>query len=219
VHRIALTFDDGPDEVYTPRILDLLAKEHVQAAFFVLGMKLESRAGLALVRRAANEGHLIGNHSFSHPMLTRLSAQEIRSELLRTHDLISEFEPKQRLFRPPYGCYNETVKAVAKELKYKTVLWNVNAGDWKEENESSLWVDVAIEQITRQHLSICLLHDLRQTADHLPQLIERVKRLRRSQFVRYDRRRNLESLVRSSWVRSTGAVRNWRQARRTKRLD
>lgn len=205
MHKIVLTFDDGPEPDHTPRILDLLAEEGVRAVFFVIGERVLRHGALDIVRRAASAGHLIGNHSFSHPNLTELAPEEIRSQIVRTHDLISEFEPKRRLFRPPYGAHNETVLSVAKSLNYKTVLWNVNSMDWRTENNPSDWVDIAIEQISVRHLSICLCHDLDRTADHLPQLFERVKRLPNRQFVGYDRRRDFSWLVQGARQR----IRDW----------
>ena len=191
MHKVILTFDDGPEPEHTPRILDLLAKEGIQAVFFVVGEKVKSAGGLDIVRRAASEGHLIGNHTFSHPNLTRLSPEDVRSQIVRTHEIISEFEPKQKLFRPPYGSYNETVKVVVKKLRYEPIWWNVTSGDWKTENEPSAWVEVAIEQIRTRRRAICLCHDTSRTADHLPQLLEKVKQLSNYQFVRYDRCRSL----------------------------
>ena len=195
MHKIVLTFDDGPDPEHTPRILDLLAEEDVPALFFVVGERLRRPGALDIVRRAASAGHLIGNHTFSHANLTELSSEDIRTQILRTHDLIAEFEPKKKLFRPPYGACNKIILDIAKSLNYKTVLWNVNSMDWKAENHPSEWVDIAIEQIRVRHLAICLCHDLGHTADHLPQLFERVKQLQNRQFVRYDRRRDLRWLV------------------------
>lgn len=209
MHRVVLTFDDGPDPEHTPRILDALAKEHVQAVFFILGMRLESQGALDIVGRAASEGHLIGNHTFNHLKLTQHSPEEIRSEILRNHELISQFEPKQKLFRPPFGSCNEKVKEVARSLDYETVLWNVDSGDWKPENKPSAWVDVATDQIGARHLSICLCHDYGHTADYLPHLLEEVKQLSNSQFVSYDKRRDLQSIALSCWTNSTRWVNNW----------
>jgi peptidoglycan-N-acetylglucosamine deacetylase len=189
--KVILTFDDGPEPEHTPRILDILAKENVQAVFFVLGEKLQSTGALDIVRRATSEGHLIGNHTFSHPNLTRLSPEEIRSQIVRTHRIISDFEPKQKLFRPPYGSSNETVKAVVKELNYEAVWWNADSGDWNTENQPSAWVDFAIERIRARRRAICLCHDTGHTADHLPQLLEKVKQLPKYRFARYDHCRTL----------------------------
>lgn len=195
MHKVVLTFDDGPVLGHTPRILDALAKYNVPGLFFVIGERLQVPGAREIVRRAAREGHLIGNHTFNHLNLTEVSAEKVRSQILRTHDLISEFEPKRRLFRPPYGACNETVKAIAKELDYRIVLWTASSEDWRAENRSSAWVDIALEQISARHLAICLCHDLPHTAEHLPRLIERVRVLSSHKFVSYHGCRDLKWLV------------------------
>ena len=195
VHKVVLTFDDGPILEHTPRILDALAKYDVPGLFFVVGERLQAPGAREIVRRAAREGHLIGNHTFNHPNLTKVSPEEVRSQIYRTHELISEFQPRRRLFRPPYGACNDTVKAVAEELDYRVVLWSASSEDWRAENRSSAWVDIALEQISVQHLAICLCHDLPHTAEHLPRLIERVRLLSNRRFVSYDGRRDLKWLV------------------------
>ena len=199
MHRVVLTFDDGPDPECTPRILDVLAQEGVQALFFILGMRLEVPGALEIVRRAANEGHLIGNHSHNHHRLSELPADAVESEIMKTHHLIAEFEPKQKLFRPPFGARNQTVEAVANKLGYRMVLWNVDSADWKDENKPSGWVDVALAQIQSRFMAICLCHDYGHTADHLQQLIQRTRQVSHSQFVRYDQRKNLRSIVSGWW--------------------
>jgi len=195
VDKVVLTFDDGPIPEHTPRILDALAKYDVPGLFFSIGERLQVPGTREIVRRAAREGHLIGNHTFNHPNLTKVSPEEVRSQILRTHELISEFEPKRRLFRPPYGACNDTVRAVAKELGYRTVLWTASSEDWRAENWSSAWVDIAVEQISARHLAICLCHDLPHTAEHLPRLIERVRLLASHKFVSFYGRRDLKWLV------------------------
>ena len=195
MHKVVLTFDDGPNIEHTPFILDALAKYNVPGLFFVIGDRLNVPGALEIVRRASREGHLIGNHTFNHPNLTEVSREEIRSQILRTHDLISEFEPRRKLFRPPYGACNETVKAVAKELGYETLLWSASSKDWLPENESSAWVDIAVEEISSQHIAVLLCHDRKHTAEHLPRLIERVRLLSNCKFVNYHRRRDFKWLV------------------------
>jgi peptidoglycan/xylan/chitin deacetylase (PgdA/CDA1 family) len=195
VHRVVLTFDDGPNIEHTPLILDALAKYNVAALFFVIGERLNVPGALEIVRRASREGHLIGNHTFNHLNLTELSPEEIRSQILRTHDLISEFEPKRKLFRPPYGACDEAIKAIAKVLGYETVLWSASSKDWLPENESSAWVDIAVEEISSQHIAVLLCHDLKHTAEHLPRLIERVQLLSTYKFVTYYNRRDVKWFV------------------------
>jgi peptidoglycan/xylan/chitin deacetylase (PgdA/CDA1 family) len=195
VHKIVLTFDDGPVPEHTPRILDALANYKVPGLFFVVGQQLKLSGATEIVRRAASEGHLIGNHSFNHLDLTQLSRGEIRSQILRTHELISRFEPRRRLFRPPYGACNNTVKSVAKELGYEVVFWNTSSEDWRPENASSVWVKIAIDQISAQHVAICLCHDRPHTADYLPDFLRRVRQLGRYEFVDYYHRRDLKALL------------------------
>lgn len=192
---MVLTFDDGPNAEHTPRILDALAKEKVPAVFFVLGEQVQKPGGLELVRRAAAEGHLIGNHTFSHPRLTELSINDIRSQILRTHELIAEFEPQPGLFRPPFGSSNDTINATARELGYQTVLWNTSFEDWRPENQPTAWVEIAMKQIEARHLAICLGHDLLHTAEHLPTLLQEIKRSPDRKFVRYDDRKDFMWLV------------------------
>jgi peptidoglycan-N-acetylglucosamine deacetylase len=210
VHKIVLTFDDGPIPEHTPRILDALAKYGVPALFFVVGERLSAPGAVEIVRRAAREGHLIGNHTFNHSNLTNVPPEEIRSQILRTHALVSQFEPKRKLFRPPYGACNDTVKAIAKELGYEIVLWNASSDDWTPENKSSAWVDTAVHQVSPQHISICLCHDLPHTAEYLPRFLERVQRLSTHEFVNYFHRRDLKWLVDGvgrrtrNWLKGTG---------------
>lgn len=192
MHKIVLTFDDGPVPEDTARILDCLAEYKLPALFFVVGERLANPASLEIVHRAAREGHLIGNHSFSHPNLTELSAEEVRWQIARTHDLVSQFEPRRKLFRPPYGASNDTVKAIAKELGYEMVFWNASSEDWRPENASSAWVNIAIDQISTQHIAICLCHDRPHTAEHLPQFLERVRLRSTHKVVSYYRRRDLK---------------------------
>src|SRR5690606_9438289 len=100
--RVWLTFDDGPHPEHTPRVLDTLKAHGVHATFFVIGRMVE-RNGTDLLKRARDEGHCIGNHSETHPRLTRLSEDEVRREVLRTDERIAEFLGEPKVFRPPYG--------------------------------------------------------------------------------------------------------------------
>jgi len=127
---VALTFDDGPDAVYTPQVLDILKAAGVHATFFFTGHRVETYPDVA--RRTVREGNEIGNHSYDHPNLTRVSAAEVASQLRRTDAIIRQWagvEP--RLFRPPYGKYNDTVLQVAKDLGYQVILWSTDSLDWE----------------------------------------------------------------------------------------
>lgn len=128
---LALTFDDGPNPIWTPRLLALLADHSVKATFFLLGSRAKQEP--ALVRRIAAEGHLIGNHSWSHPNLSLQSAKRIREELAQTSETLEQITGKQvRYFRPPFGARRPAVFHIARSLGLTTVLWNAMTSDWSE---------------------------------------------------------------------------------------
>jgi peptidoglycan/xylan/chitin deacetylase (PgdA/CDA1 family) len=185
-HEVILSFDDGPHLQHTPRLLDLLAKESLKGLFFVCGERVAATGGRDIVKRAAREGHLIGNHSYSHPQLTKLTPDQVRSEILRTHELIAEFEPKQKLFRPPYGAHNPMVDAILKEVDYQIVLWNVDPEDWKAANKPGKWIDVAIDQIAHRAHTVFLCHDIQATTvENFPQFLSRIRNLPNPVFTTY----------------------------------
>ena len=129
--EIALTFDDGPNPTWTPKLLDVLAAHQVHATFFMLGGFAQSQT--ELVRRIAAEGHLVGNHSWSHPDLSRISARRVREELAQTNDLLEQMiDAPVRYFRPPFGARRPVVFRIARELGLAPVLWNAMTNDWSE---------------------------------------------------------------------------------------
>jgi peptidoglycan-N-acetylglucosamine deacetylase len=129
--EIALTFDDGPNPAWTPKLLDTLAKCEVKATFFMLGkFALEQKE---LVQRVAAEGHLIGNHSWTHPKLSTCSAPRIEGELRLTREVIEQIVgTRVRFFRPPFGARRPAVFRIARELGLEPVLWNAMTNDWVE---------------------------------------------------------------------------------------
>ncbi|MFE2051888.1 polysaccharide deacetylase family protein [Streptomyces sp. NPDC059459] len=124
-----LTFDDGPDPRYTPDILDTLAKYDVRATFFVCGEMADHNRGL--LSRMADEGHVVGNHTWSHPLLTRLTRRRIRSEMERTSEVVERTcgEPP-RWFRAPYGAWNRAAFQLGAELGMEPLAWTVDTLDW-----------------------------------------------------------------------------------------
>ena len=129
--ELALTFDDGPNPVWTPRLLDMLAEHNVNATFFMLGKA--AKAERALARRVAEAGHLIGNHSWSHPDLARAASPKMLDELTRTSDILANIAGKPvRYFRPPYGSRSRYVLKLARQLGLIPVTWNAMTDDWKE---------------------------------------------------------------------------------------
>ena len=127
--RIALTFDDGPDEVMTDRVLDVLARYHAKAAFFVIGEK--ARKHPELVKRMLNEGHIIGSHSFSHSSFFPFGSRgRIATELERTRDILKGISGKTvHLFRPPFGVTNPAIAAAVRAGGYQTVGWSLRSFD------------------------------------------------------------------------------------------
>ena len=129
--ELALTFDDGPNPACTPRLLDTLAAHDVHATFFMVGRYAQSEP--ALVRRIAQAGHLIGNHSWSHPNLALTEPSRVREELARTSDTLQQITGQPvRYFRPPFGGRRPYVLRVARELGMTPVLWNAITTDWSE---------------------------------------------------------------------------------------
>ncbi len=129
--ELALTFDDGPNSAWTPRLLDLLADHNVKATFFLLGKFAKAERELAC--RVADAGHLIGNHTWSHPDLSRLPDSNVLDELTRTNDLLTQIIGKPvRYFRPPFGARRPYVLKLARQLGLIPVIWNAMTSDWSE---------------------------------------------------------------------------------------
>ncbi|MFJ7768303.1 polysaccharide deacetylase family protein [Streptomyces sp. NPDC097107] len=124
-----LTFDDGPDPRYTPDILDTLAKYDVRATFFVCGEMADYNRDL--LSRMADEGHVVGNHTWSHPLLTSLGRRRIRSEMERTSEVVEEaYGEPPRWFRAPYGAWNRAAFQLGAELGMEPLAWTVDTLDW-----------------------------------------------------------------------------------------
>lgn len=127
--QLSLTYDDGPNDPHTPRLLEVLAKHGVQATFFLIGRYVQQRPGI--VREIVNAGHSVGNHTFTHPLLIFKSAAEIRQELAEcSHAIADAAGEKTVLFRPPFGGRRPAVLRIARELGLQSVMWNVTGYDW-----------------------------------------------------------------------------------------
>lgn len=126
---VALTFDDGPDNVYTPQVLDVLAREGVKATFFLIGNRIEADADV--VRRIAKEGHAIGNHSYSHPALQSASPQVVQ-EIEKTKGILAAMGlTDSGMFRPPYGAAEPSLIEQVAGMGYKVAMWSVDSLDWR----------------------------------------------------------------------------------------
>ena len=127
--EIALTYDDGPNDPYTPRPLEILHRYEVRATFFLIGRFVRQRPGI--VRAIRSAGHLIGNHTMSHPVLLWTSPRRAREELAGCNAAIEDAlgEPV-RFFRPPHGARRPDILRLAHELGLTPVMWNVMGYDW-----------------------------------------------------------------------------------------
>jgi len=129
--ELALTFDDGPNPAWTPRLLDILAGHEARATFFLIGKYAEAEP--ALVRRIADAGHSIGNHTWSHPNLALTKANKIYEELSRTTNVLEQIAGRGvKLFRPPFGARRPEVLRIARAQGLTPVLWNAMTNDWAE---------------------------------------------------------------------------------------
>ena len=169
---LALTFDDGPS-MNTEKILDILNQYGGKATFFVLGDRVNVRKNTLI--RIVNEGHEIGNHSWSHRQLTHLTADEIKDQIMMTRAKIYDVTGKDCLIvRPPYGLCNDVVKEIGRNLGVTFVNWSVDTLDWKTKDAQAIYNEV-IKNVSDGALILC--HDLyKTTVDAIetvvPQLID-----------------------------------------------
>ena len=167
-----LTFDAGYENGYTAGILDVLKKREVSAAFFLVGDYLERNPDL--VRRMTAEGHIVGNHTLSHPDMTGLDEAAFEGELRGMEQLYEEVtgQTLPKYYRPPQGLYSEKNLELARKLGYKTVFWSLAYADWDNANQPN--PDEAVEKLTlRLHDgAVILLHATSKTnAEILDRLI------------------------------------------------
>jgi peptidoglycan/xylan/chitin deacetylase (PgdA/CDA1 family) len=149
---VALTFDDGPHPDYTPRLLDILEKYQAQATFFMVGEAAQRQP--ELVRRVAQAGHAVGNHTYDHRSLPLLRGPERRAQLRRCRQALAPYG--QRLFRPPFGDQNVGSRLDALWLGYQVIGWSLHAQDWLDQPAEQM-ADRLIERLRPG--SIVLLHD------------------------------------------------------------
>ena len=128
---IAMTFDDGPSATLTPKLLDILKERHMHVTFFLVGEN--AKAHPEIIKRELAEGHEIGDHSWSHPNLAKMSDEAVRSELDRTKDaIVAAIGQPPTLMRPPYGSLTAVQKKwVHEQLGFQIILWDVDPDDWK----------------------------------------------------------------------------------------
>jgi peptidoglycan/xylan/chitin deacetylase (PgdA/CDA1 family) len=153
IKTVALTFDDGPHEKWTAVLLDGLKERDVKATFFLMGENIAGKE--ELVKRMEKEGHLIGNHSYSHIQLTKEGMDQVCQSFEKTSDIIEGLTGKPPEYvRPPYGDWNEELEC---RTNLTTVLWDVDSLDWKYKNRGRI-VDKVCREV--RDGDIILMHDI-----------------------------------------------------------
>jgi peptidoglycan/xylan/chitin deacetylase (PgdA/CDA1 family) len=153
--QLALTYDDGPNDPHTLRLLEVLAKHNVHATFFLIGRYADQKPEIA--RAIVQAGHVVGNHTFTHPALIFKSDSEIRRELAQCRSALQDaIGQHSNLFRPPFGARRPAVLRIASELGLEPIMWNVTGYDWNPT------VHAAIERKVSNQIhggGVILLHD------------------------------------------------------------
>ena len=153
--RLALTYDDGPNDPHTLRLLEVLARHEVRATFFLIGRYVRQRPDI--VREISRAGHVVGNHTFSHPLLIFQSDSEIRRQLVECQAALQDaVGESSNLFRPPFGGRRPAVLRIARGLGLETIMWNVTGYDWNAPP-----AEVIEKKVVRQvgGGDVILLHD------------------------------------------------------------
>jgi peptidoglycan-N-acetylglucosamine deacetylase len=175
VKKVALTFDDGPDEVITPAIIDILATYHVKGNFFFIGSKVSKHPDV--VKNAFTNGNLVLSHSFNHVELTKLGKEAIRLEIDQAGKAIKSVIGKEpAILRTPYGDTNEKVADISKQEGYSIVLWSIDTLDWSQRDSKNIIRNV-IDNL--RNGDIILMHsdsDKSETKKALPLLIEELQK-------------------------------------------
>lgn len=170
---VALTFDDGPDQDYTEKILDILKKNSIKATFFLIGEKVKRYPGIT--QRIFDNGHSIGNHTFTHRNLRRLTSIEIEDELIMTQRAIEDITGcSPNIMRPPRGRFNLKTIRIAKKAGLTTIMWSKSAKDYKMKGQNFILKRINSKTITGR--DIILFHDNNKyTLDALPYIISELK--------------------------------------------
>ncbi|UUZ78993.1 polysaccharide deacetylase family protein [Paenibacillus sp. P26] len=177
--EVALTFDDGPDDEWTPKVLDVLKSLGVKATFFCVGQRIEQHPHV--FQRILREGHVAGNHTWDHPNLTKISIREVDAQIRRTDDIMFRLgKVRPALFRPPYGALNEPVIREIMKLKDKIVFWNVDSLDWAKLTAVQVSINILSHvrpgSIILQHSAGGVGESLQDTVDSLPYTIRTLHR-------------------------------------------
>jgi peptidoglycan/xylan/chitin deacetylase (PgdA/CDA1 family) len=171
---IALTFDDGLTRK-SVRILDVLEQKNVKATFFVVGETLLNQNNFLTLKRISGSGHVIGNHSWTHPFLTRITESQFKLEILNTQNGINLVTNKHYYCRPPFGAINHHIQDELNKLGFTIVFWNLDLRDWEPKSKDKEWR--SYEKIIRRANPlkdnfIFIMHEKENTINLLPRFID-----------------------------------------------
>ena len=170
-----LTFDEGYENGYTAKILDVLKKTGTPAAFFVTGPYLKNEGDL--IKRMVEEGHIVGNHTVNHPSMPDVNNDELAKELSNLNDEFNKLTNQNMKFmRPPKGEFSERTLALTQKMGYKSVFWSIAYADWNTNSQKG--ADYAVQQVTKQfhNGAIILLHAVSEdNANALEKIINMAK--------------------------------------------
>ncbi len=176
--ELFLTFDNGYENGFTPMVLDTLKEKQVPAIFFVTGHFVNDQP--ELVKRMVAEGHLIGNHSWSHPDMTRISNEKMKEELEKVKTRVAEVsgQKEMRYLRPPRGIFSERMLAVSRQLGYTSVFWSIAYKDWDTKAQRG-WKYAYDSVMNQLHPgAVILLHSVsKDNAEALGQIIDDARKM------------------------------------------
>lgn len=173
-NTVYLTFDDGPDEVITPKVVDILAENKVCGNFFFIGRDIKKHE--AVVKKAYDNNNFVGSHCFTHTKLTSMTSEQVKKEITDTNALLKGITGSAPSFvRPPYGDINDRVIDDFEALNLKLVLWSIDTLDWSQRDVSNI-----VKNVTDNLRpgDIILMHsngDKAKTAKALPEIIQVIK--------------------------------------------
>lgn len=176
--ELYLTFDNGYENGYTGKILDVLKEKKVPATFFVTGHYVKDQPDLLI--RMVNEGHIIGNHSWSHPDMTRISDEKIKEELDKVKNEVFKLTGQMEMnyLRPPRGIFNEQMLSASHKLGYTNVFWSIAYKDWEAKNQKG-WKYAYDKVMSQLHPgAVILLHTVsKDNAEALAKMIDDARKL------------------------------------------
>lgn len=166
--QIAITFDDGPHPYLTQRIMEILDRYHVKSTFFMVGVNVINYPDVA--KQVIAQGHEVGNHTFSHNHLNKMSEETLATELERCEDALEELcEYRPHLFRPPEGAVNDYVQHCTDNGDYRLILWSIDTKDWENKDTSKI-VNSVLDSVEAG--DIILMHDYIGRKSHTPEALE-----------------------------------------------